>query len=292
MKIILKIFFIIIESINKTLFSFKWLLLQIKNENFKNHFSNITVGANQSIAILGNGPSLNKDIEKLNKKDIDNYIAVNDFISSTLFNTVKPKYYILADPAYFDPNINNKNIEETLSLLCEIDYELFLFIPFTYFKIFSKNNPISISNKNLIVIPFHTNEYKGFECVRFYLYKAGLSMPKVQNVIIPAIFNSINMGYKSVYLLGVDHSWITDLRVDKNNNVCTIVRRFYDNNPDNTLTPFLKITKEPYKMHEILTDLSYTFKGYHILEKYSKTQKCKIYNLTIDSFIDAFEKKI
>ncbi len=282
---------VIIKTIKKIFFSLKWLLLQIKNENFKNHVSNIKIGSDKSIAILGNGPSLIKDIEKLIKNDIDNYLVVNDFISSSLFNSVRPKYYILADPAYFDPNINDKSIEETLRLLCEIEYELFLFVPFIYFEIFSVNNPNSISNINLKVIPYHTNEYRGFERIRFYLYRAGLSMPKVQNVIIPAIFNSINMGYRNVYLLGVDHSWMTDLRVDENNNVCTIVRRFYDNNSDNILTPFLKISKEPYKIFEILSDLSITFFGYHILEKYSQIQKCKIYNLTMDSFIDAFEKK-
>lgn len=292
MKIILKNIFNIIHSLYNVSASAKWILLQIKNENFKNYISNFNIINSKSIAVLGNGPSLNIDLDKINKNDIENFIAVNDFISSTIFNTIKPKFYILADPAYFDPEINNKNIEDTLKLLCEIDYELYLFVPFIYYKKFSKNNPSSILNKNLKLFPYHTNEYKGFEEISFYLYKSGLSMPKVQNVIIPAIFNSINLGYKKIYLLGVDHSWITDLRVDMNNRVCTIVRRFYDNNPENILTPFLKISKEPYKMHEILSDLSLTFHGYHILEKYSKKQKCKIYNLTSGSFIDAFEKKI
>ena len=44
------------------------------------------------------------------------------------------------------------------------------------------------------------------------------------------------------------------------------------------------------KLFEILDKLYLTFKGYFEIKKYVSTKNTRIYNLTTNSFIDAFEK--
>lgn len=267
---------------------FKWLIIQIKNEDFINYIKYNKL--NENIIILGSGPSLTDDLLKIKHISNSKFLAVNDFINSALFNELKPHYYVLADPGYFDKNCDNILVQGTIKLLHNIDYNLELYIPFVYKDIFLKNNPHIIKNKFLIIKPFHTNEYCGFEKVNHFLYEFGLSMPLAQNILIAAIFISINLGYKSVYLLGADHSWLYDLRVNEFNQVCQFKRHFYKSNENNQLTLFLKSPNETFKMHEILLILSRTFHGYHKLEKYSKKRNTKVINVTTNSYIDAFER--
>ena len=266
----------------------RWFFIQVKNENFVNYIS--SSNNENNIVVLGSGPSLFEDLGRIENLDNCKYLAVNDFITSKLFCELKPNYYVLADPGYFDKDCDNILVVKTINLLSKVEFQVQLFIPFIYYKMFIKNNPNILDNNYLRISPFHTNEYYGFERVNFFLYKAGLSMPLVQNILIAAVFISINLGYKNVYLLGADHSWLYDLRVNLDNRVCQYKRHFYNSEESNQMEPFFKSPGVTYKMHEILVVLSRTFYGYLKLENYSKKRNARVINVTKNSYIDAFER--
>lgn len=278
---IFKVFVLISYHLKSLYNSFFWLCFQILRENFKNYLS--FQKSSKKLVILANGPSLkNVDIANV-VKEMD-VCVVNDFCKSDLFWKIKPRIYVLADPLYFNEEMRETELE-TIKSLMRVKWSLSLLVPFSVYKI-AKDK---ISNSYIQICPYHTNPYQGWDNIRFLLYDKGLSMPRIQNVLIPSIFCAINMGYRCIEIYGVDHSWTQDIRVDSQNRVCLTDSHFYDQEKI-SLNPWKKCTGEQYKMHEILRDLAYMFEGYHLLREYANRNNCVICNMTSNSFIDAFER--
>lgn len=252
-----------------------------------------TPSEKQDIIILGNGPSL-KEYVKNNLqtlKETDTF-AVNKFCITSEFSWVKPKYYLLIDPAfYINKNVSIKflNLQKQIfdSFVQKVDWDMTLFIPvLTDMK--DDWTDLTIRNKHIKIIYVNSNDATGFRSIVFTLYKYNFAMPNPQNVLVGAIFLSLNMGYKNIYLLGAEHSWTEDLRVN-NRNQLYICNKHYYGEEDTIFYKGIE-QKEIWKMHEILLAWSKTFMSYFILRDYAKTINANIYNLTEDSYIDAFPK--
>ena len=268
------------QFLYNTLYTIYWLVYLVLKTDCKTHIP--VIRRAEKLIILANGPSLKENINEIvfKGKDIS---VLNDFYKSPWFKTLKPKYYVLADPMYF------LNEGFFISFTKEVDWNMFLYIPFYYWKkldIFRNMNYTHIK-----VIPYHFENFKGFSCLKYYLYKKGLCMPKVQNVLVASIFTGINMGYKEIYLYGADHSWTKTLGVNNENEVCAVDSHFYDTDKP-SFSPYWKnpATREQYKMHELLRDFAYMFESYHELRCYADSLGSKIVNMTKNSFIDAFER--
>lgn len=262
-----------------------WLVKELLFEDFRNYVA--YQARDNDLIILGNGPSLNKDIHTLLKQfESSDCCVVNDFCQSSFFLQIKPVYYVLADPMYFNELWQREPERKTIKMLTQVSWNMSLFIPYNmlHFDVVNKLR----QNTLLTIMPFHTNEYSGVKRMRTFLYKRGLTMPRIQNVLIPSIFNMINMGYHRIYLYGVDHSWTKDMAVNEKNQVCLINNHFYQKSLQ--MDPWKKCNGEQYKMYEILRDLAYMFEGYHLLREYADFNNCKVYNMTPESFIDAFER--
>ncbi len=280
------------------LVNFVKLLLQscksiIKLFIYKSFFSEIKSEKvlDDKVFILGNGPSLKEnlinDMELLKKSDT---FCVNTFCFSEQFCEIKPKYYIFLDPAYFMEDVASKfkkmqkEIIEVFKTL--VTWDLILFIPK---KTDMKDDwgILETENKNIKIVYFNNNAANGFDKIIFCLFNKNLAMPEPQNVLIGAIFLSINLGYKNIYLLGSDHSWTEDLRVNDENQLYIIDKHF--NSIEEKL--FYKYNgKDIWSMGDLLYALSKTFKAYYVLQKYARYKKVKILNLTSKSFIDAFDR--
>ncbi len=249
---------------------------------------------NGIIHIFGNGPSLKKVLGNHDfNMNNDVVFVVNDFAVSEFYSKVKPKYYMFVDPAYWSAVVNedDKKMREEvyLSLNEKTKWPMTLFVPSNVInKQYLKQ---SIRNTN---IHLHAFNYVNFYPTRSIFYKFVLKnnfgVVPVGNILGQAIYAGINMGYDEIYIYGAEHSWTEDIRVNDNNEVCTIKKHFFDNG-ENALVPWRKSSGEVFKMHEILTSLRNHFYGYHYLDWYSKQMRVKIFNCTPGSFIDAFERK-
>lgn len=245
--------------------------------------------------ILGNGPSLKEDL-------LNNFIVlksnklfvVNNFAKSDYYIKLKPQYYVFADPAYWSTEQNNivESCRSTLEIIKDItEWEMKIFVPYValkniWFRDFFK------CNKNITLVSFNTTfiSDKGFEWSTLFFYKNNLAAPRIQNVLMSAIFISINIGLSEINILGSDHGWTKELFVNEKNQVCIYESHFYDKEKKD-FNVFKRLDGSVYKMHEILRDFAFMFEGYHLLKKYGNNLGVKIYNRTANSFIDAFERK-
>lgn len=244
--------------------------------------------------ILGNGPSLKENL--LNDLDFiktQQVFAVNEFAKSEYYEVLAPKYYVLADPSYW----NERDIYQQFydmgmlvlnALRDKTTWPMYLIAPNGAFKskMFSS---FFESNKNIALINYNEASIKGFTSTSHYLYKNYWGMPTLQNVLIGCVYIAINMEFEEINILGADHSWTQNLMVNENNEVIQADNHFYDSKK--VYVPFRHAYGELYKMHEILRDFAQMFESYCLLNTYAIYRKVKIYNCTKNSFIDAFERK-
>lgn len=122
------------------------------------------------------------------------------------------------------------------------------------------------------------------------LYRLGLAMPRPRNVLIPAIMMAMREGFREIYLVGADHSWLQSLWVDDKNRVVSVQPHFYKDN-DKELE---RVAQEyaGYHLHDILGSMVVAFRSYFDIRDYAASRDVKIYNATPGSYIDAFPRRL
>lgn len=240
---------------------------------------------NERIIILGNGPSLADAIKNdLSKLQSSPSLAVNFAANAEEFQMLAPRYYVLADPHFFngvdDPNV--KRLHENIN--CKVNWKMMLFVPSNF-----KNATTWLNNRNVDVEYFNPVGTEGFKWLTDMAYRTGRGMPRPRNVMIPAIMIAILLGYKEIYLAGADHSWMKTISVDEQNRVISVQPHFYKDNDaekERVTTTYMN-----YRLHDIVNSFYVAFKAYHEIAAYATTHGIHIYNSTPESFIDAFERR-
>lgn len=246
--------------------------------------------------ILGNGPSLKESIEKyeavFSKFDI---VAVNNFAATEYFTELKPKYFIINASILFlpDEQLNALYLEMKQTMLGNIakktSWEMELMVPFvakksSYFQQILKENP------HIRPIYFNFESMEGFNWFKNFFFNLGFGTPRPHNVIIPAIMNCIYLNYKTIALVGADHSWLKEISVSEDNVALVNQKHFYDEN-ESKAAPMSDFQTRPRRLHEMLHKFMLSFQGYWEIVAYTQSKKVKIYNCSETSMIDAFERK-
>lgn len=258
----------------------------------------------ESAIILGNGPSL-KDflahhVEAINGRDV---FAVNNFCRTEEYERIKPTHYVIASPEHFLKDKKEEFHEDrkiTFKMMAErTSWPMNLIVPALaknkkeWRTEIDKNPKISIQYMN-------TTPIEGFQVFRHWAFSNRFGMPRPHNVLIACIFIATRLRYKEVLLTGSDHSWLGEIRVTPGNEVLLSQKHFYDDQTKNdifeknkpTEKPMYKgISQEKRRLHEVLEKFFISFRSYWILKAYASSNNVTITNLTLDSFIDAFDKK-
>ncbi len=248
----------------------------------------------RDLFILANGPSLNKSLqdhgEALLGKDI---LCVNKFPDTEFYEKYKPKYFLFLSKEYFKPGHIQKNIENRKSIVDSFiektNWPCLLICPASaksnqeFLNQFSKNNSIAIHF-------FNDTPVEGLQCTNAIFMRKNMGMPRPHNVVIPSLVHGINAGYKNLYLLGADHSWLSQISVDQQNNALINQKHFYDEDSSKSEHMYTNGIK-PKRLHEILEKFVHSFRSYFVIEAYAKKNNVNIYNCTPTSFIDAFRRK-
>ena len=252
----------------------------------------------EKVFILGNGPSLKNVLENYTEElSQNNLFCVNGMATTPEYTVLKPKYYIFVDPVLTglreydvlseDERIIRKKFID--SFVNKTEWDIVLFLPFSSQY---KKWLMDELQKNEHIKPHFMKSVPSFreEEYIYDLMAKGYVAPQFQNVLIPAIYVSLIMGYKNIYLLGADHDWIKDWVVDENNNVIKSDKHFYK---DSICEKKSKIDGqlEGLHYHDMLMSGYRAFWGYHRLQRLAKKMDADIYNCTQGSFIDAFERK-
>ena len=233
------------------------------------------------IYILGNGPSLRKvlenDSDRLASSDC---MAVNFFANSPEFKAIKPKYYILIDPHFFNSEADEA-VRRLWQNLAEADWDMTLILP-------SGQRPMQ-SCQHIKVMTVNAIGLEGFDWFTNFAYNRRLGMPRPRNVLIPAIMAAIWLGYRTLYILGADHSWTETLRVDDDNTLISVQPHFYAE-PDSEKGRVSAVYKD-IKIHTILESFAVAFRAYHDIQRWAASHDVEIFNATPGSYIDAFPRK-
>lgn len=244
-----------------------------------------TAGAHASLCILGNGSSLNKDLPG-SGFTFTEYMVVNRFVLSPLYLSLKPKYYVLADPHFFE----SEEGFHLLSLIAEqTTWPLLLFIPADAFRRGAVQKKLE-KNQRIRLHYFNTRVFRGFKWLRDRLYSKGLASPRVQNVVVGCLMIALRMQYKQIYLFGVEHSWIRNLRVNLNNEIYVNDDRFFENGKKQERL-YVDTEYKPFLLHDLLRNFAYMFEAYFEIRELANRGGVTIINCTPDSYIQAFEKR-
>jgi hypothetical protein len=234
------------------------------------------------MVILGNGPSLRPMIEtKRNFLEGKSLLAVNFAVQSDYFTQLKPKYYVVADPAFF---ANKEYCARLIDNMTEkTDWEMDFYTSALSRKVGDWQEKLS-KNQHIHVHYFNMTPVEGFRWFKHLCYRKGWGMPRPRNVLIPSIMLALSMGYDTIYVAGADHSWLKEVWVNDDNMVMEDLHHFYD-----------KKGSQEYKsdkhLHDLLLSMSIAFRSYHVIKDYAETIGKKIINVTEGSYIDAFERK-
>ena len=254
--------------------SMKVAVTSRKNGDFKKH---------ENCSILANGPSLKAAIENNEVQlDSNDVFCVNSFCESEYFWKIKPQFYFVIDGTFFNPTIERtkKQVASIVEAFSKVDWDMCVVVP-SYAPqggIFA-----GLNNPHIKTIRFNSTSVSGYDWFCNMVYKQGLGMPTCINVVIFAISSALFMGYKNIYMYGIDHTFSAQLFVNENNVVCSSERHVYSTEP--------RIFKLPQTtMARILGAQSLCFSIHEKLERMSKKLGCKIYNCTKGSFVDAYER--
>lgn len=239
------------------------------------------------LVILGNGPSLKESIashaDSLRRLPS---MAVNFAANAPEYESLRPDFYILADPHFFN-SLDDVNVARLIeSLSTKTSWPMRLFVPR---QMKGKVSASITGNPNIRVETFNLVGAEGYQFLEHWLYNGGWAMPRPRNVLIPAIMVGILMGFKEIYLAGADHSWLKTLSVNDRNEVVSVQPHFYkedEKEKARVATEYLN-----YPLHSILQSFYVAFKSYHAIRRFADSRNVKIYNSTPGSFIDAFDRR-
>lgn len=242
---------------------------------------------NEEIVILGNGPSLNQTVaESMPFLASRKKLAVNFAANTPLFLELKPEYYVLADPHFFQAS-DNENVKKLWdTFLTKVDWEMTLFVPT---RIKNPHLDRLKQNSHITVNRYNTTPIEGFKAFRNTVYRMGLGMPRPRNVLIPSIMLALNAGFRTVYVAGADHSWMKTLSVNDRNQVVSIQPHFYKDNEKETARVNTEYMN--YPLHQIIYSFYVAFKSYYVIRDYAASIGATVWNITPESFIDAFPRK-
>lgn len=242
--------------------------------------------SNTSIFILGNGPSLIKDIA-LYKEQLQSstLMVVNLFVSTDLYTELKPKYYFIGDGAFWVDNVTEQEIDLRNQFFKEINektnWNLYLLCPITGYKKIKER----INNKHIKFITLNNHVViDGFEKFNHFLLDRKLGFSPGMTILNASLIASIWFGYKNLYLLGANHNWFLNLVLDQDNKLWRKEEHFYEEVED--------------KLYEINTNLEFQMwcqmkavESYRSIYSYAKYNQVEIYNCTTDSYIDTLPRK-
>lgn len=247
----------------------------------------------RAATVLANGPSAREIV--MDRKDLledTDLLVLNDFGNTDKFFELKPTYYILLDPAYFDyefknPGLNENNSDESRSRerqlmdnFKKVDWQMILFIPAIYKE--KKVKALFDANPYIEVVPYYATRILGCDGFQNFMYKHAQGVPSSRNVIIPAIMLMVQLGYMTVYLYGCELSWTKTMDVDPENG-----RMYFNDKHFYSKDEIRYFGKGAYLWW--LKAIAEMLQGIEQVAKFAEYYGVRILNRTKGSFIDSFE---
>ncbi|MEO0776454.1 MAG: hypothetical protein AAFW73_21285 [Bacteroidota bacterium] len=251
--------------------------------------------AEELVIVMGNGPSLKTDLAEYGAAlQSKSTFAVNYFVNTAHYTVVRPNFYLLAAPEFWLPEVTDRQREfreDTFrNLATKTEWDVQLFIPFAGLQHSYLQDRLATLPASITIVPFNPTPVEGLRSFDFFCFRQHWGMPRPHNVLIPATMLSIGMGFRTIGLIGVDHSWLPEISVTEDNVALLHQKHFYDEKTSKH-RPMPSLKRRPRRLYEILEKFMLAFRAYHTIDDYSRQRGSRIYNATKGSFIDAFERR-
>jgi hypothetical protein len=164
-----------------------------------------------------------------------------------------------------------------------------LYIPVQAFNVSAWKSKVS-ENKNIFLRKYNATPIEGFQGFCNFVFRKNLGVPRPHNVLIPSLIIGLNLPFKTIYVAGADHSWLSEISVDDDNRLLMNQKHFYDQNISKAETVKQRDFSEAH-IHNTLYHMYVAFKSYFVIKSYAQSIDKKIFNITPKSFIDAFDRK-
>lgn len=283
----------IILAIRHTFNTALYFAVMAFKENFRNYVGRAGRGdaTHDKVAILGNGPSLAKELPVLlARREEYDFMAVNFFAEDERFEQLRPSYYVLSDPMFFRPMAMSERVEALYRVLAKkVTWKMTLYVQFYNPEGFDYR--AALPNDNIRIVPFHTVLYEGFDLVRHWLFRRGLGSANYGTVVQVGEYVALLLGYRRVELYGVDHTLLDGLVVDESNRLCRRDSHYYDATPSQPQPVMRKVPAVPYTLAEYLAETAQLFRGHQIMRNYADSLGAEIINCTEGSMIDAYRRE-
>ncbi len=282
----------IVYCVNKFVgFCFFLLLVLVKGKH--KHVLRCSRYKKNRIAIIATGPSLKEDkrfiLDEDYKRQTD-FLMLNFSAFDPLFFKLRPRHYCLADPMYFHSSWRDEEVFRFFNILnTQVEWAMTIYVPAQNLEQFIKFS--RLDNPDIKVLGVNTITYNGFERFRNFFYRIGLSSPIPQTVTNFAIFVGINAGYQNMDLFGVDHTFLSALRVNEKNQLCQMFSHSYDEGEVEYKVLTRTDNNEVWKVGEYVIACGKMFLSHDLLESYARSMGCHIINNTKCSMIDSYERK-
>ena len=263
-------------------------------ENFRNYVGRAgrTEGAlSDELALLANGPSLADELPRLlaGARAGCDFLAVNYFAEHEAFERLRPAYYVLSDPQFFRASAQRDRVAALYRTLTrKVTWPMTLYVQ--YYNPERFDYRAALPNPNIRIVRFHTQLYRGFRGVEFWLFRRGLGSANFGTVVQVCEYVALLLGYKTLELYGVDHTLLDGLCVDEENRLCRADGHYYDAAPATPKPIFQKVPHRPYTMSVYLAEVAELFRGHEVLRDYAASLGARIINRTRGSMIDAYER--
>jgi hypothetical protein len=220
--------------------------------------------------VIGNGPSLKKqDLSHLSNEIT---IVVNAFWKNNTIEGWQPTYYCLADQNFFNDSRIAKEFYQNIKLGT---HSTIFLIPLFAKKIIEDHNLLPLDKTFFVSYRgrLNSNLQREIELTK--------TIPSVVNVVQLGIMWALYMGCSSIYLLGLDHDWLSSYDGKVNHFYKGETIKYYSNKQKN-------LGQIGYKKN--IERALALWQGYETLLKISSQKGVNIINATDGGFLDVFKR--
>ncbi|ALZ87494.1 hypothetical protein APT62_03050 [Aerococcus urinaeequi] len=209
---------------------------------------------NESCIICGNGPSINSfDFSKSRKIPV---FTMNFFYKGDTEVQNKNRYHLLIDGGF-----KNTKYHDYINEIYKNNQEVKFIFRYDMKDIIEEIDP-TLARAYFI----HSKYVQIDNMIKFDMTK---NMTSCHNTVLMAIQSAMYMGYKNIYLIGVEHNFFANYK------------HFYDSED------YIHQSK---KWEGMLYYDDKVFKHHHALDVTSRNHGIKIFNITPESMLDTYER--
>ncbi|AXH98434.1 hypothetical protein DV702_01155 [Sporosarcina sp. PTS2304] len=235
--------------------------------------------------VVGNGPSLNnQDLSYLKDEET---IMMNNFQKNEELVKLNSKYWMLADPAYWDKEETRDML--LIPILETLDERLkntTLFMPQeSIVNISNLNRPVVSDKVNFYYMDIDRSVYTEDEKIVDLIDFTRRVPPYSQNVLSPSLMLAMHLGFKEIYIIGCDHSWWDFSEKDIET---TYVGHHY-NKSEKDMKHSMNIFKS-LGYEGLRRTIDRQLYEYNKLNEYAISNDIKIYNATEGGLLENFER--